>query len=189
KREAPRPKLVQPKPAPRAEAKPVIAEVPKMVAVSLGNVDLKTPPTVEIATPRIAEPPMAAGSAVGKPSRSSDDDGSSKGSVGSGSAGKAYSENQVDRTVEVTRNVAPRYPESLRSVGVQGVVVLRFIVSADGKVEPGSIEVVSTTHKLFADAVRAALLNTRFRPAEAAGSKVRQLVEQNFTFKLNAADP
>ena len=193
KREAPRPRLVQPKPAPKAEAKPVIAEVPKIVAVALGNVDLKAPPALEVATPQIAEPAATPGSGAGKPARSDDTDAAggsgSKGSIGSGSSGKAYSENQVDRTVEVTRNVAPRYPESLRSVGVQGVVVLRFIVSADGKVEPGSIEVMSTPHKLFADAVRTALLNTRYRPAEAAGAKVRQLVEQNFTFKLNAADP
>ena len=34
------------------------------------------------------------------------------------------------------------------------------------------------------DAVRTALANTRYRPAEAGGRSVRQLVEQNFTFRL-----
>jgi protein TonB len=61
---------------------------------------------------------------------------------------------------------------------------MRFIVGTDGRVEPGSIQAVSSPHKLFSDAVRSALLNTRYRPAEAGGQKVRQLVEQVFTFKL-----
>ena len=119
--------------------------------------------------------------------RSAQDDktGAKRGKgLGSGGAGKAYDENQVDRAVEYTRSSPPRYPESLRSVNVEGIVVMRFIVSADGKVEPGSIQVVSTPHKLFGDAVRTALLNTRYRPAEADGKAVRQLVEQSFSFRL-----
>jgi TonB family protein len=110
-------------------------------------------------------------------------EGSGKG-LGSGSAGKAFDENQVDKAVEVSRKVDPRYPDALKSVGVQGNVVMRFIVGTDGRVEPGSIQAVSSPHKLFSDAVRSALLNTRYRPAEAGGQKVRQLVEQVFTFKL-----
>ena len=84
----------------------------------------------------------------------------------------------------MTRSSPPRYPDALKSVGVEGVVAMRFIVSAEGRVEPGSIDVISTPHKLFADAVRTALLNTRYRPAEAGGHAVRQLVEQTFHFRL-----
>jgi protein TonB len=115
--------------------------------------------------------------------KSDGEDGGGKGGLGSGS-GRAYDENQVERAVQVTRKADPRYPESLKSVGVEGVVQMHFIVGPDGRVEPGSIEVLSTPHKLFADAVRTALLNTRYRPAEAGGHPVRQLVEQSFTFKL-----
>ncbi len=103
---------------------------------------------------------------------------------GSGSSGRAYDVNQVERAVQVRRGAEPRYPDALKSVGVEGVVSMQFIVSADGKVEPGSIKVISTPHKLFADAVRTALLNTRYRPAEAGGQSVRQLVEQSFTFRI-----
>ncbi len=60
-------------------------------------------------------------------------------------------------------------------------------MSAECKVEPRSIEILSTPHKLFADAGRTALLNTRYRPAEAGGRPVRQRVEQSFWFKLNGA--
>jgi TonB family protein len=69
-------------------------------------------------------------------------------------------------------------------VSIQGEVIVSYIVDARGRVEPGSIKVISATHKLFADAVRVALLNARYRPAEAGGQAVRQLVEQPFIFKL-----
>ena len=41
----------------------------------------------------------------------------------------------------MTRGASPRYPEALRSVNVEGEVVMQFIVGADGKVEPGSRDV------------------------------------------------
>jgi protein TonB len=117
--------------------------------------------------------------------KSDGEDGGGGGGKGLGSgSGRAYEENQVERAVQVTRQPTPRYPDALKSVGVEGVVSMHFIVGADGKVEPGSIEVISTPHKLFADAVRTSLLNSRYRPAEAGGHAVRQLVEQSFTFRL-----
>lgn len=185
--QAPQPKLVQPRPV--IAPKPAIV-APTKVALSIPSVDLKAVPVnIDVSPPPVAEPVKASGDLTGgSVKKSTDDDGDGsgrgKGGLGSGGAGKAYDENQVDRAVEVTRSSPPRYPESLRSVNVEGAVVMRFIVSADGKVEPGSIEVVSTPHKLFGDAVRAALLNTRYRPAEAAGKAVRQMVEQTFHFRL-----
>ena len=185
KQAPPRTQLVHVAPTP----KPMPTLAPPKVVVAVGEVDLKAPPVVEIAAPRVTEPANALGSGLSSGKKSSDDEagGSGKGGLGSGSSGKAYNENQVDKTVEISRNASPRYPEALRSVGVQGVVTLRFIVSADGKVEPGSIEVVDSPNKLFTDAVKTALFNTRYRPAEAGGEKVRQLVEQAFTFKLDKA--
>jgi protein TonB len=162
---------------------------PTKVALSLPAIDLKAAPTIsDVVAPPAPEPIKGSGiSREGSVKGSNGDDeggGRGKGGLGSGSSGKAYDENQVDRAVQVTRPATPRYPEALKSVGIQGAVLMHFIVGADGRVEPGSIEVLSTPHKLFADAVRAALLNTRYRPAEAGGRAVRQLVEQSFTFKL-----
>ena len=78
----------------------------------------------------------------------------------------------------------PRYPDALRSANLEGAVVMRFIVGTNGRVEPGSIKVLSTPHKQFSEAVRAALLSARYRPAQAGGHAVRQLVEQSFNFRL-----
>jgi TonB family protein len=140
----------------------------------------------------VALPPPEIPRAAAAPSRggrsSSDGDvekaGGSKGGLGSGSSGRAYSESQVDRAVVATRPASPRYPDALRSVNVTGEVHVQYIVDAKGRVEPGSIKVLSATHKLFAEAVRVALLSARYRPAEAGGQAVRQLVEQPFVFKL-----
>lgn len=81
-------------------------------------------------------------------------------------------------------NPRPRYPESLRAVHAEGVVVARFVVDSTGRVEPPSIVFSEATHPLFADAVRQALLASRYIPAEVGGQHVRQLVEQRFAFQL-----
>ena len=185
---APPPPRQAPRPQPVAAKEPVAPSIPAPTKISatLPPVDLKIATTIG----DVVQVPATA-DVIGKPGglsregsvKSDGEDGGSKGGLGSGS-GRAYDENQVERAVQVTRKADPRYPESLKSVGVEGVVQMHFIVGADGRVEPGSIEVLSTPHKLFADAVRTALLNTRYRPAEAGGHAVRQLVEQSFTFRI-----
>ena len=186
------PPPAQPRPVqaqPKLPTTPALV-APTKVALSLPPVDLKAVPTIsDVVAPPAPEPIKASGVSREGLVKSSDDDdaagGRGKGGLGSGGSGRAYEEDQVERAVQVTRGPQPRYPDALKSVGVEGAVVMRFIVSAEGRVEPGSIEAISTPHKLFADAVRAALLNTRYRPAEAGGRAVRQLVEQSFTFKLD----
>ncbi|HPV74542.1 MAG TPA: TonB family protein [Gemmatimonadaceae bacterium] len=105
-------------------------------------------------------------------------------SQGSGDPGAALSAFAVDREVVAIRGVAPRYPSLLANAGVEGTVVLQFVVDTLGRVEPRSLEVVRADQPLFVQSVREALTRTRFVPAEAAGRKVRQLVEQAFTFNL-----
>ena len=181
----------EPRPVPGVQPKvpttPALV-APTKVALSLPPVDLKAPPTVsDVVAPPASDIVKSSGIASGGSVKRDDDEGGGggrKGGLGSGSSGKAYDENQVDRAVEISRKADPRYPDALKSVGVEGIVVMRFIVSADGRVEPGSIEAVSSPNKLFSDAVRRALLDTRYRPAEAGGNKVRQLVEQSFAFRL-----
>ena len=177
--QVPQPRLAQPK----APATPALV-APTKVALSLPAVDLTAVPTVgDIVAPTAPEPIKAATGSSGGSVKSSDGDVGSNG-LGSGSSGRAYDENQVDRAVQIRRPATPRYPDALKSVGVEGAVAIRFIVGTDGHVEPGSIEVISSPNKLFSDAVRAALLTSRYRPAEAGSRVVRQLVEQSFSFKL-----
>ncbi len=98
-------------------------------------------------------------------------------------AGDAYAAAAVEQPVQVLPNQpAPRYPETLRVAGVDGLVVMRFIVDTLGRVEPSSIAATESSHALFTEAVRAALLRQRFIPAETGGRRVRQLVLQPFSF-------
>jgi protein TonB len=185
---APR-QAVQPRPAvqPSVPATPALV-APSKVALSLPAVDLKAAPTIgDVVAPPAPDAIRATGiSREGSVRGGSDvDGGGGAGGLSSGSSGRAFDENQVERAVQVTRQPAPRYPDALKSVGVEGVVMMRFIVSADGKVEPGSIHVIDSPHKLFSDAVRQSLLNSRYRPAEVGGRSVRQLVEQSFSFRLD----
>ena len=190
---APAPRRVQaPQPRP-AEPQPKVPSTPALtaptkVALSIPAVDLKAVPTIgDVVAPPAPEPIKASGVPSGGSVKSSDRDGDGENGgkgLSSGNSGRAYDENQVERAVQVTRSVSPRYPDALKSVGVEGTVAMRFIVGADGRVEPGSISVIDSPHKLFSDAVRQSLLNSRYRPAEAGGRAVRQLVEQTFSFKL-----
>lgn len=78
----------------------------------------------------------------------------------------------------------PVYPEALRSSGTRGSVTAEFVVDTTGRVEPGSFRALSSDSDLFTAAVRAAVLRTRFHPAEAGGRRVRQLVQESFSFVL-----
>jgi TonB family protein len=91
----------------------------------------------------------------------------------------------VDRiAAPLPGNGAPDYPRSLRTAGVEGSVLVTFVVDTAGRAEPGSVRVVSNTHPLFAEAVRQWLGRTRYAPAEIRGMRVRQLVQQEVGFTL-----
>ena len=66
-----------------------------------------------------------------------------------------------------------------------GEMISQFVVDADGRYEPGSFKVLKSSHELFTQAVKNALPNMRFYPAEVGGKKVKQLVQQPFTFSLS----
>jgi protein TonB len=95
-----------------------------------------------------------------------------------------YFEFQVEKQVEQLPGVAPRYPDMLKSSNIEGEVLAQFVVDTTGRADMSQFKVLKTTHELFAQAVRNALPNMRFRPAEIGGRKVKQMVQQPFTFAL-----
>ena len=101
----------------------------------------------------------------------------------------ALSELEVDSTVlRDPMSDAPEYPKSLLDRGIEGSAAVRFVVDTDGVVDTISYRVLRATHADFAVAVRMSLKGMRFRPAIRAGSKVRQLVEQTFSFRIVPRD-
>jgi protein TonB len=102
-----------------------------------------------------------------------------------GVADQLYTDLMVERQVSARPgNLPPRYPDLLRSAGVEGTVYAQFVVDTLGRVERESIRFTRGGHSLFERAVVEALLRSRYSPAEADGRKVRQLVEQAFSFTL-----
>jgi protein TonB len=112
---------------------------------------------------------------------------SSAGQESGGSSGAApFRADQVEKQVGVIPGSAPpRYPEVLRSSGVEGQVIAQFVVDEQGRAEEGSLRFVRSDNQLFEDAVRVALFRMRFIPAEVGGVKVRQLVQMPFVFTLS----
>lgn len=175
---------VRPAPArqPQGPSTPALV-APKSVPLSLPPIDLGATPTVnDVVAPPIPE--SFSGSGTGSSAGSASGSATAHG-LGSGSAAHgAYAANQVERIVQVVRAAAPRFPDVLRSSGIQGDVQVTYIVGTNGRVEPGSIKVTSSPHRLFSEAVRSALLDARFQPAQVGGHSVRQLVAQSFSFRL-----
>jgi protein TonB len=58
-------------------------------------------------------------------------------------------------------------------------------VDTSGRYEAGSFKVLKSAHDQFTNAVKNALPRMRFYPAEVGGRKVKQLVQQPFTFSLS----
>jgi len=66
--------------------------------------------------------------------------------------------------------------------GVAARVDMEFIVGANGKVEPASVRVISSTAKVFEAPAKAMILKSVFKPGMLAGQPVRVKVQQGVSF-------
>jgi TonB family protein len=78
----------------------------------------------------------------------------------------------------------PRYPSQLKQQNIEGEVLAQFVVDIEGRVDMHTLRVLKSTDPLFTQAVRDALVTLRYLPAEVGGQKVRQMVQQPYTFSL-----
>lgn len=153
---------------------PPLSEQPHIsIDIPMVSSPLVVDPSIRDFSPRTP----GATTTVGAPGTS----GTPSGSNNSG----AMNELEVDRPVMVLSGYrTPRYPEALRAAGVEETLNARFVVDTLGRIESGSLELTSAEHSAFAAAVRDALANARYRPAEVGGRRVRQQVTQAFVFSL-----
>ena len=116
-----------------------------------------------------------------------------KGGIASGVVGgtaivtnQTYFEFQVEKPAQAASgNPSPRYPEVLKSSGVEGKVMAQFVVLETGRADMDTFKILSSDNDLFSSAVKNVLPSMRFLPAEIGGKKVRQLVQLPFEFKIN----
>lgn len=95
-----------------------------------------------------------------------------------------YHADELDEpaAIDTANLVQPVYPDSLRAFAVGGEAVARFVVDTTGAPVAGTIEILSATHAVLADAVRRAVALSLFIPGRRNGQAVRQVVVVPFQF-------
>jgi outer membrane biosynthesis protein TonB len=96
---------------------------------------------------------------------------------------------EVDSAVAVDpTSSAPAYPPALLKLGVEGSVMVRYVVDSLGHADLSTLQIVRASRIEFAVAVREALPLMRFTPAKMGPKAVPQLVEQPFNFRIQKPD-
>src|SRR2546429_93704 len=78
-------------------------------------------------------------------------------------------------------------PPDLLAIGAEGLVQATYVVDTIGLVDTTTITVEHSDDPRFTESVLTALGQMRFRPAKRGGTTVRQLVEQQFRFRIQPA--
>lgn len=76
----------------------------------------------------------------------------------------------------VAQAIQKAYPPVLRDRGISGKVQVQFVVNADGKVDPESVEVLDSSVVGLGNAAVAAVKGFEFEPGQKDGSPVKTLV-------------
>jgi TonB family protein len=95
-----------------------------------------------------------------------------------------YREQDVTDRPERVGGPPPRYPDSLRTAGVGGRVLVEFIVDTAGHVEPGSVRILSSTHPGFEAPTRDAIVASTFRPGLVQGHVVPVVLRQPVNYEV-----
>jgi len=104
-----------------------------------------------------------------------------------GNSDSVFTVLDVDTAVVRSANsAAPAYPLKLLEARITGSVQAQYVVDTTGFADTASFHVMKASNPGFTEAVREALPYMRFKPAKIGPIKVRQLVEQTFTFKITA---
>ena len=96
----------------------------------------------------------------------------------------AYFEFQVTSTVKPLSGRAPAYPPEMLEAHIDGRVLVQFVVDTLGAPEMRTFKVLESSNARFSEAVREAVPSMRFVPAKLNGRRVRQVVQQPFTFAV-----
>ena len=93
-----------------------------------------------------------------------------------------FSPKEVDVKAEILKRPEPGYTREARRAGVQGNVVLRVLLLANGKID--RVRVVRPgPYGLTENAIRAAC-EIKFKPAIKAGKEVSEWVQLEYAFRL-----
>ena len=101
---------------------------------------------------------------------------------------QTFMESAVDERPERLSGPLPRYPEMLRQAGIEGFVLMEFIIDTTGRVEDGSLNVLQSTNRAFEGPARDVIRRSLYRPGRVRGQAVRVLVSQQIGFTIQRDD-
>lgn len=81
------------------------------------------------------------------------------------------------------RLIVRSFPDELRRQSVGGTVQLQFVIAPNGRVEPGSVEVVTAPQQALGAAAKAVAEKLEFVPGKKDGSTVRARVVMPIVYK------
>jgi TonB family protein len=93
-----------------------------------------------------------------------------------------FTPKEVDTKAEITARPDPLYTREARKLGIQGVVVLKVLLAADGKIDRVRV-VRRLPYGLTENAILAAC-EIKFRPATMAGKEVSQWTTLQYGFRI-----
>ena len=87
---------------------------------------------------------------------------------------------------ECVKALTDAYPAVMKSAGIPGKVSMQFVVNTDGRVDAGTVKIVSSSHKAFEEPARQVITSSActFKSGTSRGQPVRVLVQQGVSFKL-----
>lgn len=103
-------------------------------------------------------------------------------------AKKVYDLSEVDAMPKmmqqgyVAKIMEAAYPANLKKAGVGGAVQVEFVVDENGKVDPSSIDAISSVPAL-AEAAKQVAPKIEFQPAKVKGTSVKSRVVLPLVFK------
>lgn len=93
-----------------------------------------------------------------------------------------YAEDSVTERPQLLRYPAPRYPDSLRTAGIGGRVVVEAIVDSTGQIDSASVRILSSTHPGFEAPAREAVLGATYAAGRLNGRAVPVMVRFPIAF-------
>ncbi len=93
-----------------------------------------------------------------------------------------YSAAILEERPEQIGGTPPRYPALLNNAGIGGQVKVEFVIDTLGRIEAGSLRVLSSTHELFTASALEALKSWSLRPGRMDGRVVRSRVSVPLIF-------
>jgi len=97
---------------------------------------------------------------------------------------EVFEEGEVDQEAIPQLTPPPQYPPRARELAIEGMVIVEFIVGADGTIT--DIEKITAPHPSFKKTVRQTLMKWKFKPAQNNGIPVNQRMRLPLEFSLDS---